>query len=166
MCTRSSGAHLARADGGRPGSRAHEKSTVHSIYGYHGPHKSDFLRITVNIPSRFNKARRTCALAPRSAAAVRRPKTAEMPASHRSGPPIPDGDTGILESGFTCHPFGHIALQTYESNIEYVLRFMVDTKLAGAGWVELPPGAYTVRPPDQCTSHCQIEVDVRCVWRQ
>ena len=63
----------------------------------------------------------------------------------------------------TCHPFGHIALQTYESNLEYILRFMVDTKLAGAGWVELPAGAYAVRAPDQQTSHCQLEVDIRSV---
>ena len=38
---------------------------------------------------------------------------------------------------------------------------MVDTKMAGAGWVELPPGTYRVRPEDQHSSHCQIEVDIK-----
>ena len=72
------------------------------------------------------------------------------------------GIAGIVETGFSCHPFGHIALQLYESNLELILRFMVDTKLAGAGWVELPAGSYTVRAPELQTSHCQLEVDIPC----
>lgn len=38
---------------------------------------------------------------------------------------------------------------------------MVDTKMAGAGWVELPPDTYRVRSEDQHSSHCQIEVDIK-----
>ena len=38
---------------------------------------------------------------------------------------------------------------------------MVDTKMAGAGWVELPAGTYRVRPEDQRSSHCQIELDIK-----
>ena len=69
---------------------------------------------------------------------------------------------GIFERGFSCHPFGSIALQTYESNIEYVLRFMIDRAVPGAGWVELSPSKYRVRPVK--TSNCQIEVDV--AWNE
>ncbi|RUS28445.1 ribonuclease H-like domain-containing protein, partial [Jimgerdemannia flammicorona] len=44
---------------------------------------------------------------------------------------------------------------TYESNLGFMLRFMIDTKVTGANWIELPPGTYKMRPFP--TSHCQIE---------
>ncbi|GMH37529.1 hypothetical protein BSKO_05402 [Bryopsis sp. KO-2023] len=47
---------------------------------------------------------------------------------------------------------------TYESNILYGLRFMVDCGVMGATWVELPKGKYRVVPDMQKKSTCQIEV--------
>lgn len=35
---------------------------------------------------------------------------------------------------------------TYESNVLYVLRFMVDRGVVGGSWVELPPGKYSLVP--------------------
>jgi len=32
------------------------------------------------------------------------------------------------------------SLATYESNVLYTLRFMVDTNMGGGQWLELPPG--------------------------
>jgi DNA polymerase delta subunit 1 len=34
---------------------------------------------------------------------------------------------------------------TYESNVLYALRFMIDSAMGGGAWVELPPGSYRLR---------------------
>ena len=47
---------------------------------------------------------------------------------------------------------------TFESNIEFVVRFMVDTGLVGCGWVSLQPHKYEIRKDK--LSRCQIEIDV------
>lgn len=36
----------------------------------------------------------------------------------------------------------------------------VDNEMAGASWVELPKGVYSVRPDSTSLSRCQLEVDV------
>lgn len=51
----------------------------------------------------------------------------------------------------------------YENDIDFVLRFMVDTHVVGCSWIELPAGAYTLRsqygnPP--LSTRCQIEADI------
>lgn len=75
----------------------------------------------------------------------------------------------ILETGFKCADLPERGYSTYESNIDYEVRFMVDTSVVGCNWIELPAGKYRVRSPSmggsgkseaQCVSHCQIEVDV------
>ncbi|KAK5118956.1 DNA-directed DNA polymerase delta [Meristemomyces frigidus] len=45
---------------------------------------------------------------------------------------------------------------TFDS-IQYVLRFMIDTKIAGMSWVSVEPGKYQVIPQREQHSHCQIE---------
>ncbi|KAK4554418.1 DNA-directed DNA polymerase delta [Recurvomyces mirabilis] len=45
---------------------------------------------------------------------------------------------------------------TFDS-IQYVLRFMIDTKIAGMSWVSVNPGKYHVIPERDQHSHCQIE---------
>lgn len=47
--------------------------------------------------------------------------------------------------------------QTFESNVEYPLRYMIDKGIAGAAWVELP--GFTQRVGRGKMTHCQIEVD-------
>ena len=78
-------------------------------------------------------------------------------------------------------------VMTYESNIAYTLRFMIDTKvgtimqrfawhwklinlvticvtqIVGMNWIELSPGNYTVRTGSKKVSSCQLEVDCRYV---
>ncbi|XP_075212279.1 DNA polymerase delta 1, catalytic subunit isoform X2 [Lycorma delicatula] len=63
---------------------------------------------------------------------------------------------------------GH-SYQAFESNIDFDIRFMVDTGLVGCSWVELPPGSWKLRGKDlhpyanslmPCMSRCQLEVDV------
>ncbi|KAI9828788.1 MAG: DNA-directed DNA polymerase delta [Thelocarpon impressellum] len=48
---------------------------------------------------------------------------------------------------------------TFDS-IQYVLRFMVDTKIAGMSWVEVPPQKYHMLPHKDRHSNCQIEAYV------
>ena len=52
-------------------------------------------------------------------------------------------------------------IKTYESNIVYPLRFMIDTNVVGMNWLELPAGKYELIPEKQKKSRCQIEVNVR-----
>lgn len=69
---------------------------------------------------------------------------------------------GILEKqGLHVPGLHHAALcfQTFESNVLYTLRFMVDRGVVGGNWVELPAGGYAHREKKQ--SMCQYECDVR-----
>lgn len=51
---------------------------------------------------------------------------------------------------------------TFDS-IQYVLRFMIDTHVAGMSWVSVNPGKYHVIPARDRQSHCQIEA--HCHYR-
>lgn len=66
----------------------------------------------------------------------------------------------ILETNFTCPGFGSMALQIYESNLEYEVRFMVDRGVVGAGWCTLPAAKYALRQQGSKVSTCQIEADI------
>ena len=68
----------------------------------------------------------------------------------------------ILESGFEFPGYGMQAYQTYESNIDFEIRFMADMNIVGCNWIEIPAGLYKVRPKSECVSRCQLEVDVQC----
>nr|XP_015801364.2 DNA polymerase delta catalytic subunit [Nothobranchius furzeri] len=76
----------------------------------------------------------------------------------------------LLEQGFK---FGHYPIQNYqayEANIDFEIRFMVDSDVVGCCWIELPKGMYRVREEkshgDTDSQHpgkvslCQYEVDV------
>ena len=69
-------------------------------------------------------------------------------------------------------------MATFESNIAYTLRFMIDTKVCclthplaatnppqvvGMNWIEIPAGQYTLLEGKDRKSHCQIELSVRQV---
>eukprot|EP00051_Salpingoeca_urceolata_P010275 m.125101 g.125101 ORF g.125101 m.125101 type:complete len:1107 (+) comp16646_c1_seq1:2250-5570(+) len=66
----------------------------------------------------------------------------------------------VLEEGLSFGRFGHQCFQAYEANLEYNLRFMVDTGIVGCNWIELPPRSFRVRADKDQESLCQIEVDV------
>ena len=46
-------------------------------------------------------------------------------------------------------------------NIQYVLRFMIDTKISGMSWVEAPAGKYKMIESRARHSNCQIEAQIR-----
>ncbi|CAG9783630.1 unnamed protein product [Diatraea saccharalis] len=51
----------------------------------------------------------------------------------------------------------------YETNIDFDIRFMVDTSVVGCSWIELPAEKWLLRNPHSTLkpeSRCQIEVDV------
>ncbi|KAG4435818.1 DNA-directed DNA polymerase delta [Cadophora sp. M221] len=51
---------------------------------------------------------------------------------------------------------GDGGILTFDS-IAYVLRFMIDCKISGMSWVEVPAGNYTIIPQHERHSNCQIE---------
>lgn len=70
----------------------------------------------------------------------------------------------VLENGFYFGGRQHQYL-TYESNVPFVLRFMVDHDITGCCWVELPAGSYDLRSDGthgtlRKESRMQLEADV------
>ncbi|KAJ2565904.1 DNA-directed DNA polymerase delta [Coemansia sp. RSA 1822] len=63
-----------------------------------------------------------------------------------------------VKRGFVVPNAGHYTGTPYESNLEFTIRFMVDTGIVGASWVELPAGKYSMRPGN--STFCQYEVNV------
>lgn len=53
------------------------------------------------------------------------------------------------------------AVGTYESNINYTLRFMIDTRVVGMNWIEAPAGKYDLHVGNKKKSNCQIEISVK-----
>jgi len=69
---------------------------------------------------------------------------------------------GVLEKGLYVPNLagGPYSLPTFESNVLFVLRFMVDCHITGGNWLTLPPGAWAERTATKKVSTCQLEVDV------
>ncbi|XP_029440886.1 DNA polymerase delta catalytic subunit [Rhinatrema bivittatum] len=51
----------------------------------------------------------------------------------------------LLEQGLRCGPLPLHCYQAYETNIDFEIRFMVDTDVVGCNWIELPAGKYRLR---------------------
>lgn len=76
----------------------------------------------------------------------------------------------LIEGGNVTIPgCGTYGLQSYESNIDFEIRFMVDCDVVGCNWIELPANKYHIRDKNNhhndpnrpaLRSRCQIEVDV------
>ncbi|KAL3841404.1 hypothetical protein ACJMK2_019556 [Sinanodonta woodiana] len=76
----------------------------------------------------------------------------------------------LLEQGFQCPGYSQHGFQTYETNIDFEIRFMVDSDVVGCNWIEVPPGKYNLRDKENSSpndlkhpppkSRCQIEIDV------
>jgi DNA polymerase delta subunit 1 len=44
----------------------------------------------------------------------------------------------------------------FECNVPFVLRYMIDQDISGAGWLTLPAKSYQVRDPSRKQTHCQV----------
>ncbi|KAG0235930.1 DNA-directed DNA polymerase delta [Actinomortierella wolfii] len=64
----------------------------------------------------------------------------------------------VVERGFSFGSFKDFSSQTFESNIAFLLRFMIDCKVTGANWIELPAGQYSLR--HDYNSNAQINVEI------
>ena len=49
---------------------------------------------------------------------------------------------------------------TYESNLPYALRYMIDNEIVGMSWIKVEAGNYKIRPRNLRVSNAQIEIDV------
>ncbi|KAI8898444.1 DNA polymerase family B-domain-containing protein [Globomyces pollinis-pini] len=66
----------------------------------------------------------------------------------------------VFKEGFHVPGLGNVScFQTFESNIPLALRYMIDSKMQGATWIELAASKYFIREINQ-ESTCQIEVDI------
>ena len=43
---------------------------------------------------------------------------------------------------------------TYESNLPYALRFMIDNEFGGMSWVRIEADKYSLRHPAKKSTHC------------
>jgi DNA polymerase delta subunit 1 len=66
----------------------------------------------------------------------------------------------VFESGFSY--FGHdFENRTYESKVNFPLRYMIDRGIVGMSWITLQSGKYKLRRSK--ISHCQIEAEVNYI---
>ena len=99
-----------------------------SIMGYDAP-ITDFLKVYVNLPGHIPALKRVM----------------------EDGLELP----GLVKR--SCgSPAGWTSLQPFENNVPFVLRFMVDRHLGGAGWLTLPSRTYQIRPKENKETHCQV----------
>ena len=70
---------------------------------------------------------------------------------------------GLIERGDANYevmwPAGDGGIMTFD-NIQYVMRFMVDTKMSGMSWVEVPASKYSLLGIHDRASTCQVEASV------
>jgi DNA polymerase delta subunit 1 len=64
-------------------------------------------------------------------------------------------ETGIDLAG--VHNEGGLnEYEPYECNVPFVLRYMIDRDIGGAGWLTLPKKTYQLRPESAKSTHCQV----------
>ncbi|XP_017784664.1 PREDICTED: DNA polymerase delta catalytic subunit [Nicrophorus vespilloides] len=69
----------------------------------------------------------------------------------------------LLETTTVYQPAAHHNFVPYESNVDIEMRFLIDVKILGCSWIELPPGKWfrrSAKTTFPVTSRCQLEVDV------
>lgn len=65
----------------------------------------------------------------------------------------------ILQNGFHCPGFSEKNYMTYESNVPFVLRYMVDNNIVGSNWLTIPKDRFRSRVEQSRQSRCQLEID-------
>ncbi|EDW18790.1 DNA polymerase delta catalytic subunit isoform X2 [Drosophila mojavensis] len=69
----------------------------------------------------------------------------------------------LLKTTIIMSSFDFQDCRAFENNIDFDIRFMVDTQVVGCNWIELPPGVWRLRGRNSKPapeSRCQLEVDV------
>ncbi|KAL0449857.1 UNVERIFIED_CONTAM: DNA polymerase delta catalytic subunit [Sesamum latifolium] len=62
---------------------------------------------------------------------------------------------GILDRGIQIDGLGMKSFMTYESNVLFALRFMIDCNIVGGNWIEVPHGKY--KKTARNLSYCQLD---------
>jgi len=53
-------------------------------------------------------------------------------------------------------PAQELSFEPFECNVPFVLRYMIDQDITGAGWLTLPSETYRFRSETNKTTHCQV----------
>ncbi|KAM7523503.1 hypothetical protein LguiA_013405 [Lonicera macranthoides] len=69
---------------------------------------------------------------------------------------------GILDRGIQIDGLGTKSFMTYESNVLFALRFMIDCNIVGGNWLEVPAGKY--KKTVKNLSYSQLEID--CLYSE
>ncbi|KAL5555418.1 hypothetical protein UlMin_037654 [Ulmus minor] len=69
---------------------------------------------------------------------------------------------GILDRGIQIDGLGMKSFMTYESNVLFALRFMIDCNIVGGNWIEVPAGKYYKTTKN--LSYSQLEFD--CLYSE
>ncbi|KAL9393448.1 hypothetical protein Peur_012733 [Populus x canadensis] len=77
-------------------------------------------------------------------------------------PTMVSGCRGILDKGIQIDGLGMRSFMTYESNVLFALRFMIDCNVVGGNWIEVPAGKY--KKTSKSFSNCQLEFD--CLYSE
>lgn len=78
-------------------------------------------------------------------------------------PKLVPAATRLLNKTIIYEQFDFQDYLCFENNIDFDVRFMVDTDIVGCNWIELPAGSWQLRDKhgkQMPESRCQIEVDV------
>lgn len=70
------------------------------------------------------------------------------------------GLRSIIQNGVNIKNHFELERHTYESNLPFTLRYMIDTGITGMCWVELPANRYEIVERRNKTSICQIEANI------
>lgn len=73
-----------------------------------------------------------------------------------------DGGDMIYEDGASRG----MVFQPFECNIPFVLRYMIDQKITGAGWITLPAGSYSLRRGEDDEGGGRVKVDQKNTRRK
>jgi DNA polymerase delta subunit 1 len=81
-------------------------------------------------------------------------------------PSLVPGAKRLIDEGISLgSELGFVHGQTYESNVPFVMRFMIDCNISGADWIELPSNTYSLRSNSTkgakpMTTRCSLEIDI------
>ena len=71
----------------------------------------------------------------------------------------------LFENGSFTYPKGHedtFETVTYESNLPYALRFMIDNEIVGMSWIRVKAGTYRLRTSQSeklCNTQYELDVE-------
>ena len=66
----------------------------------------------------------------------------------------------VVEKGMTIADRDCLSEVTYETNMPYALRFMIDNEIGGMTWIRIDKGRWNIRHTREKETKCQIEFDV------